>query len=170
MNKQQRNQNTLEQRFNLIIKSASNKYFQITGQKDSDLNYYIIPAESAKVIETKYGKKLLCEFENSEMKFWISIFNVIKLWNGNLIINDYNNNHKKELARLAIGFDEVISLKYIIEQNNKNNSKINDIMKKEGELTEEDEKLIDKLKYVINPLHINKKVINPGVLRESWDF
>lgn len=168
MTKQERNKQRLEERFGFQVENQSNKYYRLVGRKKDNLNYYLIPSTATRTVETKYGTKIVANFENSDQTFWFGNYNVLKLHNGDYIINDFNDKHKAELARLSKGWDEVLPLDEVMKTNMEQERKINNIYKRDHELTEEEEALIGKEERKIYPIYINKKVIHPGILREHW--
>ena len=114
MNKTDKNKQILENRFNMKLHDQSNKFWRI-DEINNNLNNYLVPKNCGKKVNTKYGEKMVFNFDNSDMSFWFSLFNVIET-EDYYLINDYNPKHTAELAKLIKGADQVFSFKAIQAQ------------------------------------------------------
>lgn len=114
-NKLERQINKVYAYFGIRLEECSNQYLQIK-RVDAPINEHPIPGykllliapSSCKMVNTKYGRKLLVEPVNSDKKFWIHDYLAMEVFNcvGSLI-GYLISTKNPELIELSEGYDDV---------------------------------------------------------------
>lgn len=109
-NKLERQINKALKYVDLELKQISNNNLKIV--KFSNKNF-LIAKESYKVLDTKFGKKILIEPLNSDKKYWINDYNTILLneyYHKGAIVIRVNDNQLNDFNELANGCDDIYRL------------------------------------------------------------
>lgn len=109
-NKLERQINKALKYVDLELKQISNNNLKIV--KFSNKNF-LIAKESYKVLDTKFGRKILIEPLNSDKKYWINDYNTILLneyYHKGAIVIRVNDNQLNDFNELANGCDDIYRL------------------------------------------------------------